>query len=218
MQWFKNSSTNNHEQSGMQGKLPWNVSDCSFRNMFSTISKPCGSIDISICPDYHLLAVVQNNVLRGLLSNIMSLGLTLRFISEDDSQSLFYTKPANSPIPFISLPPSLLPTVAQFTIPHHPWIDLLPCPRLRDSIIFACQEMTELAETQLCEDMAGAGQLQMNGDGPGLVVWGDAHLISSWEVSQPLLNKWKKIFIGCDQLIQSSNNWRASRNEVPLKI
>ncbi|CZR67244.1 uncharacterized protein PAC_17143 [Phialocephala subalpina] len=50
----------------------------------------------------------------------------------------------------------------------------------------------------------------------GFVVWGEPWDVNSWEVTPGFLNKWGWTLEGCEELIHSSNRWRAKRDEEPL--
>ncbi|CAD6445934.1 e53fe445-2a3b-439e-ab96-2687b9f0a5ed-CDS [Sclerotinia trifoliorum] len=49
-----------------------------------------------------------------------------------------------------------------------------------------------------------------------LITWGDPWRVESWEVTPGFIRKWGWSLEGCDDLIQSSNRWRALRNERPI--
>lgn len=51
-----------------------------------------------------------------------------------------------------------------------------------------------------------------------LIVWDDPWDISSWEVTPGYLKKWGWLLEGCEELILSTNRWRASRYEEPLEF
>ncbi|KAH7419651.1 hypothetical protein BKA64DRAFT_651362 [Cadophora sp. MPI-SDFR-AT-0126] len=50
----------------------------------------------------------------------------------------------------------------------------------------------------------------------GLISWGDPWVVQNWEVTPGFLKSWGWALEGCDDLIQASNRWRASRNEKPI--
>lgn len=50
-------------------------------------------MDMALSPDYQLLTVVQNNVLKGFISNMLPLRLTQALISQEDSMSIFVLQP-----------------------------------------------------------------------------------------------------------------------------
>lgn len=49
-----------------------------------------------------------------------------------------------------------------------------------------------------------------------MIVWSDPWLQTSWEVEEGFAIKWRKLFKGCQGLLESSNYWRVSRGEPPL--
>lgn len=52
----------------------------------------------------------------------------------------------------------------------------------------------------------------------GCMVWGDPWRQDEWESSQGFVTKWGWLLKGCDDVVRSSNKWRASRGEEPLVI
>lgn len=100
-----------------------------------------------------LLHLVQFNFTRAFIENTKILGLT------SDQMHADAISPFNTAGPWLDtfnhfLPANLQPTAIQRSIPHHPWLDLLPVPQMRDSLILA-GDFEE--ETQLCLDMKGCG-------------------------------------------------------------
>lgn len=64
-------------------------------------------------------------------------------------------------------------------------------------------------DCELCTDMMDPA----NGD-IGLLVWGDPWLLGSWEVSELFVRKvrkWSWVIRGCQDILVSSNYWRAKR-------
>ncbi|KAF1731367.1 hypothetical protein CRV24_007551 [Beauveria bassiana] len=118
-------------------------------------------------------------------------------------------------------PASLTPTPLQLRIPHHPWIDLLPLPRMRDNwllAIYVQERLTEEDEVRLWDDLvewdagAGAGA----GGAASLVVWGEPSDPRSWEATVPFLRQWGRLLDGCDEILEATNYWRRSRGEPRL--
>ncbi|GAT24700.1 similar to An14g03300 [Aspergillus luchuensis] len=76
------------------------------------------------------------------------------------------------------LPPALQPTEIQRTVPHHPWLDLIPISKMRDNLSLMENLMDD---GQLCRDMCGyhsqvlrAGRGCQTGIGEtGVIVWKD---------------------------------------------
>ncbi len=89
-------------------------------------------------------------------------------------------------------PPHLRPTAAQRTVPHHPILDLLPWPGVRDRLI------TVLSD--------GWNR-----------IWGpDVYDPAAWEVGQVLFERWWFVFDR--QVIEQSNYWRRMRGARELSI
>lgn len=162
------------------------------------------------CPlSNHLLTLTKMNVHRAFMCNMVSLGITWEWM-QDDSISPFYTVgPAKE---FLPMRPTLTPTALQRNSEHHTWIDLFPCPLMRDNLVKAGNEWDD---EDLCSDIMGF----WNGSSPdpqGLIVWGDPSDIRNWEIQPGFVKKWGWIIRGCSEIIRSSNHWRAKRGERPL--
>lgn len=111
-------------------------------------------------------------------------------------------------------PKCLEPTPVQRSVAHHPWLDIFPFPKFRDNMILA-QDANILDDDELCEDVAEANL--ENIERPGLIVWGDASLPHSWEVSPKFLRKWGWLLQGCPEMLEATNRWRQSRGERLLQ-
>ncbi|KAN0117438.1 protein of unknown function (DUF3425) domain containing protein [Hyaloscypha variabilis] len=107
-----------------------------------------------------------------------------------------------------SLPPSLRPSKAQLETPHYFGIDMIASPPLRDRLITLTAEVARSFVT----DLGIAGE--QRDDVGQVIIWGDDPLNEmSWELSQPILEKW-------DWLLgpgwkQRANFWRGQRG-APL--
>lgn len=157
-----------------------------------------------------LLHLVQFNFTRALMDNARILGLTSDKL-HDDALSSFNTC---GPWQFDferSLPHSLQPTATQRSIEHHPWLDLLPVPQIRETLIRAGDFVDE---EQLCLDMKGSGSAHSGNT--GIIVWKDPWNPAGWEVTEPFARSWGWVLRGCRDLAHSTNQWRMSRNERPL--
>ncbi|KAI1068822.1 hypothetical protein LB507_006308 [Fusarium sp. FIESC RH6] len=111
-------------------------------------------------------------------------------------------------------PKCLEPTPVQRSVAHHPWLDIFPFPKFRDNMILA-QDAMILDDDELCADVAEANL--ENIERPGLIVWGDASLPHSWEVSPKFLRKWGWLLQGCPEMLEATNRWRESRGERLLQ-
>jgi hypothetical protein len=157
-----------------------------------------------------LLHLVQFNFTRALMENTRILGLTSDQL-HDDAISPFNTLGPWQNDSLQNLPIMLQPTAIQRCIPHHPWLDLLPEPQLRDNLILA-GDFEE--ETQLCLDMKGSGTPKSQRS--GIIVWGDPWDPLGWEITEPFAHSWGWVIRNCRDLAYSTNQWRAKRHERPL--
>lgn len=157
-----------------------------------------------------LLDLIQLNFTRALMENTRILGLKSDQL-HDDAISPFNTAGPWQDDSLHTLPIDLQPTVIQRSIPHHPWLDLLPVPQMRDNLILA-GEFEE--ESQLCLDMKGSGSTRSGRS--GIIVWSDPWDPAGWEVTEPFARSWGWVIRNCYDLAHSTNRWRAKRNERPL--
>lgn len=157
----------------------------------------------------HLPMLIKFNVWRALVSNTYTLGLTIEQTGDDDALSPFTT---NSPLIPSHLPTALIPTALQKRIPHHPWLDLIPFPRMRDNLIRAGDAWDE----ELCGDMMGF--FHESSGREGVIVWGEPWDPRGWEASEEFLAYWGWAIEGCCEIVESTNYWRARRGEKPLRV
>ncbi|KAK1624337.1 hypothetical protein BDP81DRAFT_438288 [Colletotrichum phormii] len=160
-----------------------------------------------------LIPLVQFNLFRGLMENMKTLGITMPMICDDDCVSPFGSDPVYNVNTAWNVPYFLKPTETQLTRVHHPWLDFLPLPRMRDNLIKAGDDWDDEA---LCLDMIGDGDAP-SGQG-GMILWGEPWDPNSWEVTQDFVEKWRWILEGCEEMIRSSNFWRAKRGEKRLRV
>lgn len=155
----------------------------------------------------------QFNFIRALWANVEVLGLSSSQMSDDDAPSQFnsfYSSSTEASTALVSrLPHGLRPTNLQCATPHHPWIDLLPIPEMRDNIFR--RGFDSFDEDELCHDMRGRAFQD-----PGVLVWTDPWDPSGWEVTESFVKSWTWALVGCVELFRSTNKWRALRGEKPL--
>jgi Domain of unknown function (DUF3425) len=167
-----------------------------------------------LSPDHRLLILVSYNVLRGLHTNLNILCLHHLITGECrrgiGNMPLF---PAPS-----DLPTSLLRTALQNSKAHGEWIDLIPCPVMRDNAI---RLEGTFDHDDLCTDVIGGlynsyedTDIEKN----GLLVWSDPWDVTGWELTEGFVKKWDFLVRGCHGMIAATNKWRASRAEEPLVI
>ncbi|KAH7347856.1 hypothetical protein B0T11DRAFT_145326 [Plectosphaerella cucumerina] len=178
----------------------------------------------------HLLNIIQYNVLVGLIANKTAIGVW-------PSCETGKTRRPNR----TGVPDTLMPTVLQMRQHHSSWIDMMPFPRVRDNLIrwqgsFDHAEFLrdligetggtapphekdwrEIPPSTMTLEMAHQGAA--DGNQQGLIVWGEAHELSSWELTPGFLSKWMWAVEGCEEfLIEMSNRWRLARGEQPMRL
>ncbi|PWY79220.1 hypothetical protein BO70DRAFT_338393 [Aspergillus heteromorphus CBS 117.55] len=160
----------------------------------------------------HLLTLTKLNVFRAFVSNMSALGMGMDddWCHDDDALSLFNTKPLGS-IDESSMPLHLRPTKLQVKIPHHPWLDFFPLPRMRDNLV---EVSDRFDDEELCMDIMGFWE--HGTDSCSMLVWGEPTDPANWEVTEKFLRKWPWVIRGCPELLQSTNRWRQQRGEKML--
>ena len=112
------------------------------------------------------------------------------------------------------VPSCLKPTSLQNSIPHEAWIDVLPYPALRDNII---KNQDTLDTDALCDDfMGGMYEGLSEVENRGMILWGEPWSKNGWELSESFVRKWFFLLSGCEDLVASTNKWRAARCEDRL--
>jgi hypothetical protein len=160
----------------------------------------------------HILVLVKFNVFRALMSNARDLGTPDTEIMDDNALSPY--SDSYRPSAFIRpAPAALQPTNLQREICHHPWIDAIPIPGMRDNLLLAKDSYDD---QRLCADLVGIyGE---SSDRNGMIVWGDPWDPASWEVTESFVRYWGWTIRECEQLYRSTNHWREQRGEKPLRF
>ena len=160
-----------------------------------------------------LPSLYQFNFIRALLANTDVLGLSSDQMSDDAISPFNSVSPEQIPClatRFSRLPTSLRPTPLQCTTEHHPWIDLLPHPRLRENLFR--RGFDSFDEDEFCHALRGA----VPGYEPGVLVWRAPWDPSGWEITETFIKSWGWSLEGCWDLLKSTNEWRERRGERPL--
>ncbi|KAM0248850.1 hypothetical protein ACHAQJ_009282 [Trichoderma viride] len=99
-------------------------------------------------------------------------------------------------------PTSLEPTLLQKTIPHPPFVDIIPFPGVRNRLIRSLDviDLAKLSQDLVQDAFRVWGQAAWDGTG--------------WEVSETFARRWW--FLMDEQLINVTNFWRRQRLEGPL--
>ncbi|KAF4448351.1 hypothetical protein F53441_8226 [Fusarium austroafricanum] len=194
----------------------------------------------SISPDHSLIHLICHNVCRGFMANKHMMYLMESFVTTSSFPTLCSDSKLLCKVSLVrpvdqrgALPARLEPTQLQMQSPHPTWMDILPFPDLRDSLI---RNQRNFDHLQFMEGLVGdfvyivqpnvpkqASEEQGNyrpKQDTGLILWGEPHLSESWEVSPSFLARWSWVIGECTDLVRSSNNWRQRRGEdlMPLAI
>ncbi|PTB70923.1 hypothetical protein BBK36DRAFT_1108462 [Trichoderma citrinoviride] len=164
--------------------------------------------------DSYLLPVHELTLLRAITRIAERIGCPQQIWSLD-AVSPFTQGTAT---PTEQLPPAWKPTTSQLLVPHHPLLDFLPWPQVRDRVI----SIFSMPEGMRPPHAAGplalvnfAYDFEDNSEGVR-VYGGDPYDASCWEVGQVLFERWWFIFDR--DVIENSNRWRRLRGAPPLVL
>ncbi|PLB49927.1 hypothetical protein P170DRAFT_380198 [Aspergillus steynii IBT 23096] len=158
-----------------------------------------------------LATLSKLNMKRAMKDNIVAVGMTMAWVADDDSISIFSM--AGPSLSEGTIPPSLRPTALQRTKPHHPWFDVFPFPRMRDNLITA---QDDFDDEELCHDLMAFWDIQNTET--AVLIWGSPWDPRNWEVTEAFVRKWGWVIDGCSEIQESSNRWRRVRGEKALVI
>lgn len=165
-----------------------------------------------------LTTIVHFNVFHGLARNAAMLGLGNEWIIKGTTSPFSKQGPGLGLGALPACPDNMRPTALQVSVPHHPWIDLFPLPRMRDNLLRAAQvRKGTIDEDSLCRDIVdvGAGR---GIEHAALVVWGDPWDPGAWEATEMFLRKWGWLLEGCAEVLESTNRWRRQRGLKPFRF
>ncbi|KAL2819694.1 hypothetical protein BJX63DRAFT_359411 [Aspergillus granulosus] len=165
-------------------------------------------------------------------------GITEEAMCFEDSVSPFFRYDAESADPATqtnivstvrgsykkTLKPDLRPNKEQITIKHHPYIDILPFPELRKSLITRPQDYDEdeffhdMLFGLVCWGGAGVGKRDRHAS-TGFASTGTPWDVRSWEGQAWFLKKYWSLLGGEEgELPRQSEWWRSIRGDQPLEI
>ncbi|KAL2830452.1 hypothetical protein BDW59DRAFT_140983 [Aspergillus cavernicola] len=167
----------------------------------------------------------------------MHVGVTEDDICGDESLSPFFrpgTQSADALVKsslihsvkaaFKSLKPDMRPSNEQITVPHHPYIDILPFPSLRKYLITHQEELDEdgffhdMLTGLVCWGGTGLGQRDRN-HSTGHASTGTPWDVRSWEARVWFLKKYWNWLGGEDgELVRQSEWWRSIRGDDSLEV
>ncbi|KAH8668879.1 hypothetical protein BX600DRAFT_460888 [Xylariales sp. PMI_506] len=208
-------------------------------------NSPRHNLGFALPVDHSLIHLITQNAGRGIASNKTLLRFGAVFIGTANNLPLpadLLTACAISVIrpTHQAIPDCLQPTQLQMNLAHPTWIDALPFPSMRDSLI---RQQLNFNHVHFLEDIVGdlvhsmpaalakQGKLTLPGcpskaapqddtevapNTKGLILWGEPHLEQNWEFTPRFLKKWAWAVRGCVEVVSISNRWRAARGEDPL--
>jgi len=227
MQPFFSSS----DDVALQMEVPLLGSEVSFPNPIDAVYVSSDSAFSSSCPsplgssestnisfpDSYYLPVNALTLLKALFRIALRLQCNTTTIWMLEANSPF-NDGTHTALTTQKLPPVWRPTLSQSSMPHHPVIDLLPWPNVRDRILLLLSLPDEarpptvtgpLGVVQLVYDLEDAAE--------GMRVWGnDPCEPTSWEVGQVLFERWWFVFDR--EVIEQSNSWRRLRGAPMLTM
>ncbi|KAL4942398.1 hypothetical protein BDV06DRAFT_211901 [Aspergillus oleicola] len=160
----------------------------------------------------HLIGLTRLNVHYAINQNIRAIGMTAEWACGDDDISIFNLyAPHHLSYNEDNIPLSLRPTHIQRTMPHHPWLDFFPFPKMRDRLILA-EHLYD--DDELCHDLMAFWDTRNTQ--ATLIVWGQSWDPRVWEVTEGFVAKWGWLLKGSPELLVSTNYWRRRRGERPL--
>ena len=164
-------------------------------------------------PDERHTSILELKLLRGcmMIAKRMSIEDILWSL---DSTSPF-TDPALSGLSFDHLPANLRPTANQKLIPHHPVLDILAWPTVRDKMILVFSQPPEVRPPIAASPMALIDFVyDVEDSAEGVRIWGDdPYNAENWEAGEAVFKKW---WWALDSsIIGKSNDWRKERG-APL--
>ena len=97
--------------------------------------------------EHRYLQLPQYSLLRAFIRNADMLGLDPFLFSDDDALSPWTISNPYTP----TRPHTLSPTPIQLCTPHHPYLDVIAIPSMRDNMIVAA--LSDEQEDEVCKDM-----------------------------------------------------------------
>lgn len=171
-------------------------------------SQPSGLVDSSGRVWDELAQLINRNLMAAAFTNAQRLGIDPNALRNTTS-SLTPRPPAGG------TPATLQPLPPQLQVPHDPFIDIIPHPRLRYNVLRAIAAR-QVDATVFSRDLRASGAME-NVQGQwqrgGLVVWNSPEQLQSWELSAAFVLKWSFLLQGCEDFLAATNAWRSRRGE-----
>lgn len=200
---------------------------------YSSSSK--SSVTDHLSPDSYFIPVTELTLLRAVMRISARLGCT-EAMWQIDGQSPFLEnnkKKNNSSNPSTNtetglsapntedtialLPANWRPTRAQRFVPHHPALDILPWPSVREKLIGLFSLPLDERPPIAADPLALVHLIyDLEDNAEGLRIWGsDPYDPTCWEVGQLVFERWWFVFDR--DIIEQSDRWRELRGASRLR-
>jgi hypothetical protein len=163
-----------------------------------------------------LPTVGRLNAFNALARNAQILHISVELLESDEDASPLFSPPEEGGIA-LPAPAHLAPTFLQRSVRHHPWLDLLPFPQLRDNILLYLHTSQINEEDMITELICGCLDLAAT-DEASMIVWADPWDAAQWEFSPSFFVRWGFLLQGCQDMIQTTNLWRSRRSAPRLEF
>lgn len=179
---------------------------------FDTMSRASSSSD-SFADSYHL-PVHELTLLKAFMRISQRIGCQGQLWSLD-AVSPFHSGAAT---PSDQLPASWRPTPSQVLVKHHPILDFMPWPSVREKVIGLFSLPDEMRPPHASGQLALVNfAYDFEDNAEGVRIYGDdPYDAGSWEVGQVFFERWWFLFDR--DIIENSNRWRRLRGAAPLAI
>ncbi|KAH7031410.1 uncharacterized protein B0I36DRAFT_122643 [Microdochium trichocladiopsis] len=197
------------DQSDLASSLSWGSSSSSTDTSHQELEQDF--------PDSYLLPVTELILLRACTRIGERIQCCDRMWRIDANSS--FADGTMTPLAISMLPLSWQPTKSQATVPHHPILDLMPWPSVRDRLLLLMALPDSMKPAAVAEGPMAVIQLayDMEDSSEGLRVWGgDVYDPMAWEVGQVVFEKWWFVFDR--QVVERSNYWRRLRGAPDLRM
>lgn len=165
-------------------------------------------------PDEQNLPMLELNLLRGAMSIAKRLNID-QLVWSIDATSPF-TAPEMAMTSFNHLPQNLRPTLVQLTNSHHPMMDLLPWPSVRDRLILMFAQPLDFRAPIAASPTALVDLVyDIEDSAEGVRIWADdPYSAQNWEVGEKLFKNWWWALDA--DVLRRSNEMRLSRGATLL--
>lgn len=164
-------------------------------------------------PDERHTSILELKLLRGCMTIAQRLNIEDLLWSLDAVSP--FTDPALLGLSFDHLPVNLRPTATQQLIPHHPILDIIAWPTMRDKLILVFSQPPEVRPPIATSSTALVNLVyDIEDSAEGVRIWGeDPCNAENWEAGEVVFSKW---WWALDSsIIGKSNEWRMERG-APL--